>query len=210
MDIRLCTGLTIPHKVEKIINSELKVTHVKKRIAVIDTETNIRNEVMSIGIVIAEDRNFEVIDSKYIIIKEAAKIGGMFSGVLYVDGLNTEESSRKKAMEEIRQFLGRYKVSSIFAYNASFDAGHLPELCDFDWRDIMKLAAYKQYNKAIPRNAECCSTGKLKKGYGVDDILRMLGEKNYSEIHNAMTDATDELRIMKYLGYPVGEYPGIK
>ena len=35
-----------------------------ERFAVIDTETNWENEVMSIGIVIAEDGVFEAIDSK--------------------------------------------------------------------------------------------------------------------------------------------------
>ena len=50
-----------------------------ERFAVIDTETNWENEVMSIGIVIAEDGVFEAIDSKYIIFDEAARVGGMYS-----------------------------------------------------------------------------------------------------------------------------------
>ena len=64
----------------------------------------------------------------------------------------------------------------------------------------MRLAAYKQYNHTIPRNAECCKTGKLKRNYGVEPILRNLsGEKRYVETHNALLDAVDELKIMKLL-----------
>lgn len=41
----------------------------------------------------------------------------------------------------------------------------------------------------------------------VEDILCMLGERNYMELHNALTDAEDELRIMKYLQHPIRKYP---
>jgi hypothetical protein len=71
----------------------------------------------------------------------------------------------------------------------------------------MRLAAYQQYNKAIPASAECCKTGRLKRGYGVEDILKMLsGNNRYRETHNAVTDAEDELKIMILLGYEISEY----
>ena len=73
----------------------------------------------------------------------------------------------------------------------------------------MRLAAYKQFNSAIPADAECCKTGKLKRGYGVENILKMLGKENYMEIHNALTDAIDELEIVRLLGHPVDMYPEI-
>ncbi|MCR4904229.1 MAG: hypothetical protein K6A23_15330, partial [Butyrivibrio sp.] len=95
----------------------------------------------------------------------------------------------------------------IYAYNAAFDCRCLPELKRYRWHDILRLAAYKQYNPAIPANANCCGTGRLKSGYKVEDILRMFGESGYMELHNALTDATDELRIMKYLGYSTEDYP---
>ncbi len=38
----------------------------------------------------------------------------------------------------------------------------------------MRLAAYRQYNNAIPSSADCFQTGKLKRGYGVEDVLKML------------------------------------
>lgn len=103
-----------------------------------------------------------------------------------------------------------YKIINkelIFAYNASFDARCLPELHEYCWHDILKLAAYKQHNQAIPASAPCCGTGRLKSGYKVEDILCMFGEKGYTELHNALTDAIDELRIMNYLNHPIKKYP---
>ena len=170
-----------------------------ERFAVIDTETNWENNVMYIGIVIAEDGCFEAIDSKYIIFDEAATVGGMFSYALLVKGQTPEILKKKKAIETIKNYLNKYRIKSLFAYNASFDARCLPELREYDWHDILRLAAYKQYNPAIPSNAKCCSTGRLKSGYKVEDILSMFGEDNYIELHNALTDAQDELRIMGYL-----------
>ena len=78
---------------------------------------------------------------------------------------------------------------------------------EYCWHDILKLAAYKQYNPAIPASASCCGTGRLKSGYKVEDILCMFGEKGYTELHNALTDAIDELRIMNYLNHPIKKYP---
>lgn len=179
------------------------------KFAVIDTETNWNNEVMSIGIVVAEDGSFNSLDCRYFIIPEATDAGGMFAYALNVKGQKAEHLERKKTIKALVSFLKQNEVSSIFAYNASFDARCLPELQDYEWHDILKLAAYKQHNPAIPAGAPCCGTGRLKRGYGVEDIMRMFGESDYSEIHNALTDAQDELRIMKYLNYPISKYPTI-
>lgn len=81
---------------------------------------------------------------------------------------------------------------------------------DFVWHDIMRMAAYRQYNPNIPKDAECWATGKLKSGFGVESIMRMLtGDKWYYETHNAVIDAIDELTIMALLGYPPEQYPNI-
>ena len=71
----------------------------------------------------------------------------------------------------------------------------------------MRLAAYRQYNSAIPDTAECWKTGRLKWGYGVEDILKMLSkDRRYRETHNAVSDAEDELKIMQLLGHEIGQY----
>jgi hypothetical protein len=177
------------------------------KFAVIDTETNWNNEVISIGIVIAEDGRFEAIDNKYIIFEEAASVGGMYSYALYADGQTPEIFEKKKAIEAIKTYLNENGIRSIFAYNASFDARCLPELCGYDWHDIVRMAAYKQYNSSIPANAECCGTGRLKRGSTVQNILNMFAETDYMELHNALTDAQDELRIMSYLRHSISKYP---
>ena len=166
---------------------------MSEKFAVIDTETNWNNEVMSVGIVIAEDGRFEAVDNKYIIFDEAARVGGMYSNVLHITRQTPEILKKKKAIEAVKKYLSENGVSSIFAYNASFDARCLPELSAFDWHDILSLAAYKQHNSAIPESANCCKTGRLKSGYRVEDILHMFGETGYMEMHNALTDAMDEL-----------------
>ena len=178
--------------------------------AVIDTETTWDDQVMSIGIVIAETQTFRPVDKKYYVLTPEYKIGGMYEGVLNVRGKDTILCKRDCAMESIKTLLNAYMVTRIFAYNARFDYGHLPELKGYAWYDIMAKAAYKQTNPAIPEDAPCCSTGRLKKGYGVENMLRLLsGKACYCEIHNAEEDAVDELEIMRLLNIPLEEYKKI-
>lgn len=175
--------------------------------AVIDTETNWNDEVMSIGVVVADAETKEKIDSLYYIIDPEYRVGGMYSGELRPDGEGVRVTDRKQSLREIRQWLEAYRVRRLFAYNASFDRRHLPEYAGYEWYDIMRLAAYRQYNKAIPEGADCCKTGKLKYGYGVESILRMLCKNTgYCETHNAVTDAEDELQIMQLLAHELGTY----
>ena len=178
--------------------------------AVIDTETTWDDQVMSIGIVVAEAQTFRRIDKKYYVIDPAYKIGGMFENALDLHGKHTIICSREKAIAGINTLLKVYGVQEIFAYNAKFDYGHLPELKGYAWYDIMEKAAYRQTNHAIPETAPCCSTGRLKKGYGVEPMLRLLsGNHRYCEVHNAEEDAVDELEIMRLLNIPICEYKKI-
>ena len=182
------------------------------RFAVIDTETTWGDAVMSIGTVIADSETFELIDKKYYILTPFKNHGGMYTYALYANNIKPDlECSREKVMEELRLFLKNHNVQAVFAYNAAFDYRHLPELSHLEWYDIMKLAAYKQHNPKIPHYAECCGTGKLKRGYGVESIYRMLSDNGtYREIHNALTEPIDELEIMKLLNYELGRYVKLK
>ena len=177
--------------------------------AVIDTETTWTDQVMSIGIIIADDTDFEPIEVKYYILPEECLIGGMYEGTLYLDTpVKPLHMSRREALKNLIQLLNRHQVRDLFAYNASFDRNHLPELGDFAWHDIMRFAAYRQHNPKIPAHWEFCSTGRLKRGYGVETMLQLLsGDRNYRETHNACFDALDELKIMELLGYKPEEYP---
>ena len=77
--------------------------------------------------------------------------------------------------------------------------------------DIIEKAAYKQFNKKIPSDSEFFGTGRMKKGYGVEPMYRILSENNdYIETHNALMDALDELKIMGFLNYRVKNYSVIR
>lgn len=203
---------------EAILSNDEKYTIFKNRLkkeeektvdkfAVIDTETNWNDEVMSIGVVVADSQTRKEIDSVYYIFDPEYRVGGMFSYELRIDEEDACIAGRKQALKEIKEWLDAYGVQKLFAYNASFDKKYLPEYSGFEWYDIMRLAAYRQYNFAIPISADCCKTGRLKRGYGVEDVLKMFRKSNrYSETHNAVLDARDELEIMRLLGYGIEEY----
>lgn len=179
------------------------------KFAVIDTETNWADQVMSIGTVITDADTFDVCDAKYHILPIECQIGGMYESTLFIETpVQPILCTRAEAIAELRTWFRQHGIQSIFAYNACFDRNHLPELRDFDWYDIMRLAAYRQHNPKIPPNADCCSTGRLKRGYGVEPMLRLLsGNRAYHESHNAFFDAMDERSIMLLLKQPLDAYP---
>ena len=85
----------------------------------IDTETTWTDEVMSIGAVIADGRDFSVIDSRYYLIDPAFRRGGMYSGALRMCGIPKEIiSARHEMAADMRKWLETNSVDSIFAYNA--------------------------------------------------------------------------------------------
>jgi len=176
--------------------------------AVIDTETNWRDQVMSIGTVVADSRTFDILGSKYHVLTPEVTIGGMYESAVYLEEAGEPTvCTRREAMAELLSWFRETGVRDIFAYNAAFDRNHIPEFSRLRWHDIMRIAAYRQHNRAIPASAECCSTGRLKRGYGVESMLRLLsGNRTYRESHNALFDALDELEIMRLLGYGLGAY----
>ncbi|MDE7228855.1 MAG: hypothetical protein K2N56_00110 [Oscillospiraceae bacterium] len=178
------------------------------RIAVIDTETTWGDEVMSIGIAIADPIDFGLVDMRYYILTPFKNYGGMYTDALYINGIKPYlENTREAVTNDIKAFLAENEISAMFAYNAIFDHHHLPELQFLKWHDIMKAAANRRYNSKIPSSADCFKTGKLKRGYGVESIYRMLsGRADYRELHNALTDAVDELEIMRMLGLKAESY----
>lgn len=180
---------------------------MRERFAVLDTETNWNDEVMSIGAVVADSDIWKELDAGYYILDPEYRVGGMYAGELWLDVKKPRVTNRKQVLKEIREWLERYGVRKLFAYNAAFDKKHLPEYSEYEWYDIMRLAAYRPYNPAIPDSADCFKTGRLKRGYGVEEILRMLRRNgSYSEMHNALSDARDELEIMRRLGHGLEAY----
>ncbi len=179
----------------------------KNLIAVIDTETNWHDEVMSVGVALADEKSFCCLEKFYYIFDPEFCVGGMYSYVMNRTTVRGVTCSRKDALSGIRKVLSDRGVKKIFAYNAKFDLGHLSELTDFEWFDIMRIAAYRQFNPYIPDTAQCCKTGRLKSNYGVEPITHMITKNtSYRETHNAVNDACDELRIMELLGLALEKY----
>lgn len=174
--------------------------------AVIDTETNWVDQVMSIGVVIADMDTFRPVDARYHVYTPEYEIGGMYENTLFTEPQPTV-CTREESLRILIPWLKNHGVHRLYAYNAAFDRNHLPELRGFYWHDIMRLAAYRQFNPCIPGDAECFSTGRMKRGYGVEPMLRMLsGRRGYHETHNALHDSLDELEIMRLLGYKPEDY----
>ena len=177
-------------------------------IAVIDTETNWEDQVMSIGTVIADENTFQPVAAKYHILPQECAVGGMFYDALSLKTpVKPIPCTREEAMEDLSGWLSQAGITSLFAYNACFDRNHLPELGNFNWYDIMRIAIYRQHNPKIPACADCYSTGRMKRGYGVESMLRLLsGNGAYRETHNALFDALDELEIVRLLERRPSEY----
>lgn len=179
-----------------------------KNIVVIDTETTWSDEVMSLGAVIASGDDYRILDSRYYLIDPACRQSAMYASVLHLKGTPQERiGSRRAVCADLYRWLRDNGVEDIFAYNALFDKKHMPELSTFRWFDIMRIAAYRQYNRAIPRDALCCGTGRLKHDYGVQSMYRLLsGNPCYNEKHNGWYDAVDELKLMELLALPLETY----
>lgn len=170
-------------------------------IAVIDIETTFdNNDIISIGSIIADATTMQPIRMLYYIIIPECTEGGMFSNALKLAPKEiTKTCSRQKSINELKLIFKQYKVNHIFAYNASFDFQHLPELNSYQWHDIMSKAAYLNDNPFLnTENGQYYSTGRLKSGYGVENIFRIItGDPYFQETHNALYDAIDELQIMQ-------------
>lgn len=198
----------VPAYYQPSLLSQLKEQPSNTAFAVIDTETNFRDQVMSIGIVLADAHTFQPIISRYYILPEEAEVRGMYSDALNLAETEiTKHCDRIEATQEIVALLRRYGLPRIFAYNASFDKNHLCELADFTWCDIMWASAYKQFNPSISDDEDISKSGRLKRGAGVEPTMRRLrGDPSYHETHNALLDALDELEIMRRLGLSIERY----
>ncbi|TKA59167.1 hypothetical protein MBOVa_3960 [Mycoplasmopsis bovis 8790] len=175
-------------------------------IAVIDVETNIWSEVVSIGVVIADKDTFKLVDQNYWLIGEREQSPSMYSNVYHIPEL--EEYGIKdyvvdtyeEAIEKLIEFLDYYNISDWFSYT-KYDYNHLPELHNlYKWFDISKPARNVNTNDFIPKNSPTHKNGALRRNWGVEPIYRLLsGNNQYSEVHNALLDAIDELKIMQML-----------
>ena len=123
------------------------------KFAVIDTETNWNDEVMSIGVVIADWETKEKAGSVYYIIDPEYKAGGMFSYELRLDDKNAHITSRKQALQEIKEWLASYGVEEIFAYNASFDMESINGMILCVWPHTGNITGPYRIPRTVTRQA---------------------------------------------------------
>ena len=108
--------------------------------AVIDTETNWADQVMSIGAVIADCDTFCPVDVRYYVLTPEFEIGGMYENELFSQAEpDPILGSRQECLEDLYHWLGSYGVTNLYAYNASFDRNHLPEFSCFSRMHAQKL-----------------------------------------------------------------------
>ncbi|MCR4642001.1 MAG: hypothetical protein K5697_08225 [Lachnospiraceae bacterium] len=101
-------------------------------IAVIDTETTWGDEVMSIGVVIADAKDYKQVESRYYVFDPEYRDGGFYSSELFrMPKKDTIITDRKTALDEIDTWLKKAGIKKIFAYNASFDKNHIPEFSGY-------------------------------------------------------------------------------
>ncbi|WP_233742636.1 hypothetical protein [Mycoplasmopsis agalactiae] len=175
-------------------------------IAVIDVETNCWSEVVSIGVAIADKNSFMLVDQNYWLIGEREQSPSMYSNVYHIPELKKYGikdyvvNTYDEAIEKLIEFLDYYNILDWFSY-AKFDYNHLPELHNlYNWFDISIPARNVNTNDFIPKDSLTFKNGALKSNWKVESMYRMLsGNSRYSESHNALLDAIDELKIMQML-----------
>ncbi|WP_331838287.1 hypothetical protein [Mycoplasmopsis agalactiae] len=175
-------------------------------IAVIDVETNFFNEVVSIGVAIADKNNFKLVDQNYWLIGEREQSPSMYSNVYHIPELEKYGikdyvvNTYEEAVGKLIEFLDYYNISDLFSYT-KYDYNHLPELHNlYKWFDISIFARNVNTNDFIPKNSPTHKSGALIRNWGVEPTYRLLsGNNQYSEVHNALLDAIDELKIMQML-----------
>ena len=84
-----------------------------ERFAVIDTETNWDNALMSIGMVISDEKTMRPLDAKYLIITPEFERGGIFSASLF-DFEPFESIMRHELESALLPMLEKHGVQKLF------------------------------------------------------------------------------------------------
>ena len=88
--------------------------------AVIDTETNWEDEVMSIGCCIADADTFGVISAKYHVLIPECEIGGMYYDALFPDTpVRPMLCSRYEAISDLLAWFFRYDVRHVSPHRST-------------------------------------------------------------------------------------------
>lgn len=143
-----------------------KTIEISDTIAVIDVETTIRDEIMSVGVAYVDANALQIVDLEYYLITPFCYQSGMFSSSLdvekckrnaffyrqykkLIDSVVSSERSQKECIDQLQASIIAHGVKSVFAYNGHFDKRHLLELDGVEWFDLMVLLYDFGYNRFL-------------------------------------------------------------
>jgi hypothetical protein len=194
----------------KTLKKDLVITNINninlQTIAIIDTKTNYIDNAISVGVAIVNTNNWQLQQAQYYLISPELINNHQYDNLNIAHVYKSYFGQLSDVENHIRKLLSDYNVTNIYAYNATFVFQSLPGLQLYFWYDIMKIAAYKQYNKYLPQNIEYLENGRIKYGYGIKNIMEYLTQTYFFYTNHALYDVLDEIRIMKMLELNIEEY----
>ena len=112
----------------------------------------------------------------------------------------------KDIENHIRKLLNKYKITNIYTYNGIFIFKKLPGLKQYHWYDIIKVAAYKQYNYKLLDNLPFREDGRLLCNCSIKEIMQILTKTYFYYTDHALYDTFDIARIMSLINLPIEQY----
>lgn len=177
--------------------------------AIIDTKTNYYGNAISIGVVVVNS-HFEIQQAQYYLIPEELIHDHNHKDDFDIIHVYKTYFGRLFDCENhIRTLMNQYNITNIYAYNAFYVKKSLPEMNNYNWFDIAKVATYKQYNHELPLDADYDENGQLLR-YAMKNVIELMMKTYYKCVNHALYNALDELKIMKLIGLPIEKYSHTK
>lgn len=176
-------------------------------IAIIDAKLNFIDEIISIGIAIVDAKTFEIKTAEYFLVPEELIIDGFNNGnITIAHTYQTYFGAHKDIENHIRKLLNQYNITNIYTFNGKFIYSKLTGLQKYHWYDIMKVAAYKQYNYKLPDNLMFNDQGRLLYKCNIKDLMEILTKTYFYYTNHALYDVLDETKMMKLLDLNINVY----
>lgn len=175
-------------------------------VAVLRTMTNSEGSLCAVGVVITNTADWRPIaEYRYVIAPEAETAD---QDVLFLpvekDCICTSCRS-EHLLFRLKQMLSEEKVQYIVSYGSSARF-FLPGI-DLPWLDIQNVSAYRKYNPFIPKKAKLYRNGRMKSGYGMEAMMRIVtGDKSYIRTGNPVRDCEADLCILERIHPDLGTF----
>ena len=178
-------------------------------VAIIDTKTNYLGNAISIGVAIV-NAQFEIQQAQYYLIpEELMNEHASKDDYDIVHVYKTYYGRLFDCQNHIRTILNQYNITNIYAYNAFYVKQTLPEMNNYNWFDVARIATYKQYNHKIPINTKCDENGQLLR-YTLSNVMELMTNGYYRYVNHALYNALDIIQLMKYIGLSIDKYEHAK